>query len=295
MSQPGAIQADQLLVILEKVSSRLKSSSGGSGTRQPKVFDALEDVDVRNLFTQLKDVLATWVSASSLQEEKISTLETSCEAVSHQVTLSNEKIVSLEKSSRTLSDLNDHHHQRSLKGKFSIFPLNSDCLVQKEDFEKDGKRLSFYVCELIYQKYSFETDESDISSCHFSKKGISFRLLNLSPTSTYGLLVKAITHGQGSKERGIFFNFALTPKRASLLFELRQAKRAKKIDKLYSDSDGSISYVSPSSPNNSRGKKEKTRISSIFNRVEGEVVIRTHSIQELKEELDSIQLHDSSL
>ena len=300
VSQPDHIQTTQLLGILEKVTKRLKEGTGGSGTSKPKVFTVLAESDVRTLFTHLRDVLSTLVSSSLEQEEQISTLETSCEDISHQVSLSKEKIISLEKSSRTMSDQSDHHYQRSLRGKFSITPSASDSLCCSKDLESEDKRLSYYICELVHHKYAIDIMEQDISACHFTKKGIVFRLLNLSPTSSYGELSRAIKSNQGSRIKDFFFNFALTPKRAELLYELRLAKRAKKIERLYSDSDGSISYVLPSSlssspVDNSRGKREKVRITSIFDRVEGKILIRTLTPMELREKLDPPPTLDLSL
>ena len=237
---------------------------------------------------QLRDVLHTVLTEQSSIIVKLNAVTSQNEDLTA-------KFTSLEAKSRVSSDTSDHHHQKSLKGKFTISPFDSNSLLKAEDLESSGKRLTYYICELIHSKYGIDVEEYEISSCHFLKKGLSFRLINLSPTSTYGYLVKAIKTNQGSRERSFFFNFALTPKRATLLYELRLAKRAKKIERLYSDSDGSISFVSPSAPINSRGQKDKTRISSIFDRLEGEMFIRTYTILELRKELDSIQAVDTLL
>ena len=286
----GPIETEQLLSILDKVTKRLKEGTGGSGTKFPRVLAELKESDLRDIFTHLRDVLSAIITDSITTADKVSTLETECGKANDQVNLVSVKLLTLEKKSRVQSDLIDHHHQRSLRGKFTISPLAPFKLSQREELEQRNESLPAYVCSLIRQKYSIEPSESDIFACRLTKKGLSFRLSNLSPNSLYGDLVKLIKTGQGSTVRGFFFNFALTPKRAALMYELRQAKKAKKIDKLYSNSDGTVSFIplssSSSSHNSSRGSRDKFRITSIFIREDdGSIHLRTYSPQELRDEL----------
>ena len=50
-------------------------------------------------------------------------------------------------------------------------------------------------------------------------------------------------NGVGKDVDDLFVNFALTPRRAALLYEVRQLKRTRKIAKFYTDCDGSITVV----------------------------------------------------
>ena len=286
-SQPGPLQADQLLVILGEVTKRLSDHKGNN--------EIMDDSDTRLLFTHLRDVLSTLVSDNSEFKGRISALEAECVDSKKLLSLMSEKATSLEGASRIHSDLSDHHHQRSLKGKFAISSLSPSDLETREELDEKGIKIETYVCTLIKKKFAFEAHEKDIHSCHFSKKGIIFRMGTLSPNSIYGEIVTSIKTGQGQHCKNIFFNFALTPKRASLLFELRKAKKAKVIEKLYSDNDGTVSYVSFTAPINSRGRKEKTRITSVYDRVDGGGFnIRTFSVAELREQLDAISVLNSS-
>ena len=294
-SQSGPLNVDQLLDLLGKVTTRLTDHKGGSGTRQPKTLDVLVEEDLRQMFSNLRDVLNTLVSDNAISQEKISSLVSVCETTSIQMAKVSEKVTLLEKTNRVQADKIDHHHQRSLRGKFTITPLDPSNLYKSPELEKSGKSLTNYVCSLIHDKFGLSPVESDIFSCHFSRKGIIFRLSNLSPTSLYSDMVTAIKTGQGT-DRPIFFNFALTPKRAALLYELRKAKKGNKISRLFSDSDGTISYIPSTSspfyatfspPNSSKVKEVKRKITSIFSKMEGSdgFAIKTYTVEELKTEM----------
>ena len=294
-SQSDPLQVDQLLVILDKVTKRLNDHKGGSGTKFPMTMNILEEDDIRGLFTNLRDVLTSIVSDNISSQSKVTALELESLESKTQVSQMSDRVNSLEKASRIQADLADHHHQRSLKGKFTISPLQAGGLSQREDLVERGELIESYVCSLILKKFNFVAHEKDILSCHFSKNGLIFCLSTLAPNSIYGSIVKAIKTGHGREIKDILFNFALTPKRGALLYELRQAKKGNIIEKLYSDCDGTVSYVSLSAKINSRGKKEKTRVTSIFDKVDsGGISIRTFSVAELKVDLGNPPNLDSS-
>ena len=77
-------------------------------------------------------------------------------------------------------------------------------------------------------------------------------------------VVTAIKSGQGKDVKDIYINFALTPRRSALLYEIRMLKKAQnsKLTKFYTDFDGSISVVA-----GRKGKKE--RVTSVWRREEG--------------------------
>ena len=100
------------------------------------------------------------------------------------------------------------------------------------------------MTELIYNKLGVSIKEDEIASAHHTKTGlIVFRLKDFKHGSSYDQVVKAIKSGQGKDVKDLFVNFALTPRRAALLYEARQLKKANKISKFLSDSDGSITVV----------------------------------------------------
>ena len=155
------------------------------------------------------------------------------------------KVKILEEKTRVLEDQSDHHHQRSLKGKFMISSLkDKNIIVEEKKLQADGRSLAVYVTELIFSKLGVSVKESEITSCHYTNSGlIIFRLGDFKPGSSFNQIVAAIKSGQGKDVKDLFINFALTPRRASLLYEVRQLSKAKKISKFFTDSDGSITVV----------------------------------------------------
>ena len=151
----------------------------------------------------------------------------------------------LEEKTRTLEDQSDHHHQRSLKGKFMISsPRNNNIITGEAKLKEEGKSIPRYVTELIYNKLGVRVREEEIISSHFTSSGmLIFRLGDFKPGSSFQQVVSAIKSGAGKDMADLFVNFALTPRRAALLYEVRQLKKAKKISKFLSDSDGSITVV----------------------------------------------------
>jgi hypothetical protein len=151
----------------------------------------------------------------------------------------------LEEKTRALEDQSDHLHQRSLKGKFLISSLRDKNIIASEDkLKQEGKSTPSYVSELVYNKLGVRVKEEEITSCHHTSKGLLiFRLGDFKPGSSFTKIVTAIKSGAGKDVKDLFVNFALTPRRAALLYEARQLKKAKKITKFLTDSDGSITVV----------------------------------------------------
>ena len=151
----------------------------------------------------------------------------------------------LEEKTRTLEDQSDHHHQRSLKGKFMISSLREKNIIASEEkLKEEGKSTPRYVTELVFNKLGVRIKEEEIQSCHYTSTGLMiFRLSDFKPGSSFNKIVTAIKSGAGKDVKDLFINFALTPRRAALLYEARQLKKAKKINKFLTDSDGSITVV----------------------------------------------------
>ena len=170
------------------------------------------------------------------------------------------RVKALEDKTRALEDESDHHHQRSLKGKFMISSLKTNNIIASEEKLKEGGKSSpRYVTELIFNKLGVRVKEEEITSCHHTNSGMMiFRLGDFKPGSSFQQVVTAIKSGAGKDVPNLFVNFALTPRRAALLYEVRQLKKANKITRFMSDSDGSITVV--------KTDGSKMRVTNAFNK-----------------------------
>ena len=151
----------------------------------------------------------------------------------------------LEEKTRLLEDSGDLQQQKALKGKFMISaPRKKDSIASEAKLKEENKSLPKYVTELVYNKLGQSLKEEEIVSCHHTTTGsIMFRLANFKPGSGYQRVVAAIKGGAGKDVPDLFINFALTRRRAALLYEVRQLKKATKIPRFLSDADGSITLV----------------------------------------------------
>ena len=151
----------------------------------------------------------------------------------------------LEEKTRLLEDSGDLQQQKALKGKFMISaPRNKDSIASEAKLKEENKSLPKYVTELVYNKLGQTLKEDEIVSCHHTTTGsIMFRLANFKPGSGYQRVVAAIKGGAGKDVPNLYVNFALTRRRAALLYEVRQLKKATKIPRFLSDADGSITLV----------------------------------------------------
>ena len=151
----------------------------------------------------------------------------------------------LEEKTRLLEDSGDLQQQKALKGKFMISaPRKKDSIASEAKLREENKSLPKYVTELVYDKLGQTLKEDEIVSCHHTTTGsIMFRLANFKPGSGYQRVVAAIKGGAGKDVPDLYVNFALTRRRAALLYEVRQLKKATKIPRFLSDADGSITLV----------------------------------------------------
>ena len=151
----------------------------------------------------------------------------------------------LEEKTRLLEDSGDLQQQKALKGKFMISaPRKKDSIASEAKLKEENKSLPKYVTELVYNKLGQTLKEDEIVSCHHTTTGsIMFRLANFKPGSGYQRVVAAIKGGAGKDVPDLYVNFALTRRRAALLYEVRQLKKATKIPRFLSDADGSITVV----------------------------------------------------
>ena len=81
-------------------------------------------------------------------------------------------------------------------------------------------------------------------------------LWNLSQGSAFKKLVRIIKKNESKKDVNLYFNFMLTRRRSTLLYEIRKLKRTGKITKFFSDENGNISVH--------KDKEEKNKITNRF-------------------------------
>ena len=82
----------------------------------------------------------------------------------------------------------------------------------------------------------------DIQSYHYLQDGsIKLTLANLKPDSAYDKMVTEIKDPSAERRKiNLYFNFMLTRRRNSLLYEVRKLKREQSIFKYWSDWNGCI-------------------------------------------------------
>ena len=173
------------------------------------------------------------------------------------------KVKVLEMKTRALEDSGDHHHQRSLKGKFVINSGKTNTIKKEKTLQDEGMSVPKYVAELVHLKLGVNVREEEITSCHHTTSGLVFRLADFKAGSTFSKIVNSIKTGQGKDNQDIFINFALTPRRSAILYEIRQLKKSpnSRLSKYYVDFDGNISVVAGVG-----GKKD--RVTSLWRKEE---------------------------
>ena len=168
----------------------------------------------------------------------------------------------------------DHLKQKSLKGKIMITSSANfgDCLIKSEAQLKDeNKTLTKHVTDLAKLKYNVDITEDDVASCFRLKKGgILVNFWKKWKGSPFQNLVSKIRSAEGSN-MNLYFNFMLTPRRGELLYEIRKLKKDGRINKFYSDEEGSISIKL------NRGEN-KVRVTDIF---DGSGKLKTWTLGEL--------------
>ena len=236
---------EQIAMELEKINSTLWQIKGGKGVKSKEVKE-LEGPDLTKIATSLANALNSVktileeVSAKPAVEETLKRME----LMEKKTEVMERKEEQMEEKMRNVEDSNDHHHQRSLKGKLFITSRKENSAIRSEkELEEQGMSVARHVADLIDMKLGVKVAKEDIKSCHHTKTGLIVRLWDFKPGSVYDQVVNAIKSGKGRQLMDVFINFALTNRRASLLYEVRQLVRNKKVEKFFVDSDGSISVL----------------------------------------------------
>ena len=188
------------------------------------------------------------------------------------------KVKEQEVKIRNLEDLNDDQQQKSMIGSFIITSKANDALESLITPEKELKEpLVTHIQTLALTKLDVTLPLEDIRSCRYLQDGsIVLNLSNLRPNSAFDKMITEIKNPSAERRKtNLYFNFMLTRRRNSLLYEVRKMKRDGDLFKYWTDFDGSITI-----------KKEeggqKTKLTSITNRKDH--YIRTYTTFEVKDE-----------
>jgi len=151
-----------------------------------------------------------------------------------------------ERRMRNQEDETDEIRQRSLKGNIIVSSIPNKAkgkvsLLKTDDqLKAEGMTMHAHIIDLVHDKFGVVLPESDIQACHRLPKGsVVLRIWNRKEGSAWESLVSKIKSPENS-EFNVYFNFHLTSKRSNLLYECRMLKKSGKIDRFYSDENGSI-------------------------------------------------------
>ena len=181
--------------------------------------------------------------------------------------------------SRRNADLLDDLDQRSLLGKIAI-NIQDPELKKKIGILETGDYASFNYDMLVTEvnkRYHTSIDaRSDLQDIRrVSRSGtVVLTFFDHKPGSKYFDLVSAIkTKGNNAKGQVLYANFVLTNRRNSLLYEVRKAHKDGKVEKYYSDYDGSLVVVL-------KGSMVKYRITSQATKA-NDYILTTYTRDEL--------------
>ena len=185
------------------------------------------------------------------------------------------KIKEQEKRTRQLEDQSDELHQTSMLGSFILTSKANDTLDSIIIPEKEP--LVSHIQTLALTKLNVTLPAEDIRNCHYLQDGsIKLVLHNLRPNSAFEQMVNEIKNPNMERRKmNLYFNFMLTRRRNSLLFEIRKLKREGSIFKYWTDFTGVITIKKDEG-----GMKQK--LTAIPNKKD--FTIRTYTTAELKEE-----------
>ena len=173
----------------------------------------------------------------------------------------------------------DDLEQRSLMGKIAINIQDPD-LKKRIGILETGDYNSFnhdLLVTEVSKRYLTSIDPShDLQDIRrVSRAGtVVLTFYDHKPGSKFFDLVSAIkTKGSNSKGQNLYANFVLTNRRNAMLYEIRKAYKEGKLEKYFSDYDGSLVIVK-------KGSTQKIRVTSQANKA-NDYVLTTFSKEEL--------------
>ena len=248
---------DLLAQELEKVNATLWAPKGGKGvkSKEAKEVGVVELTKIANCLASALNATKAILEDIQVDEEKKAKKMEVMEAKLAEMDMKNKEVA---KQLRQVEDHADHNHQRSLKGKFFITADKGSKVIKSEkELEEEGISVAKHAAELVEMKLGVKVVKEDIKSCHHTKSGLILRFWDFKIGSVYDQVVNAVKQGKGRQLKGIYINFALTNRRASILYEVRQLVKGKMLEKYFVDSDGSISVLPMGSSDNWASVKVK--------------------------------------
>ena len=188
------------------------------------------------------------------------------------------KVKEQEIRTRHLEDQGDEIEQKSLLGSFIITSKANEELESLITPEKELQEpLVSHIQTLALTKLNVTLPTEDIRSCNYLQDGsIMMTLSNLRPNSAFESMVNEIKNPNPERRKtNLYFNFMLTRRRNTLLYEVRKLKRDGAIFKYWSDFNGAITVKKEEG-----GQKQK--LTCISNKKD--YTIRSYTAKEVREE-----------
>ena len=189
-------------------------------------------------------VLTHLVKAVSALTQQFNSLKEA--QVEHPAGVDVPEVRNLQETVRVQGDEIDECRQRGMKGNLilcSPTANNKINLIKSDDQLREAKQsLTDHILAIVKQKYDVVVPLQDLQALHRLPNGnVILRLWNRAPGSAWCKLVDGIKSGK-NMGMNFFTNFHLTKRRNSLLYEVRQLKKAGSILKFYTDENGQIYF-----------------------------------------------------
>ena len=148
---------------------------------------------------------------------------------------------------REQEDELDESRQRSLHGNLIITSQNQSNKVSlikfDQQLQQENLTLADHTIQLVKEKFDVVLSLSDIQACHrMPNNSIILRIWNRRNDSAWSQIVDSIKSGK-NMGYNVFFNFHLTRRRSTLLYNMRQLKKSGDNSKFYSDENGQLTVM----------------------------------------------------
>ena len=200
---------------------------------KPSTSTNINDIDSSDINSILNALLtAVTATLDTLKEQKVE---------------QGRQMKELQEEVRYQGDEIDEVKQRSMKGNLILSSPSgqqgkSSIIKPLDQLNKESSTVTKHVTDLLKLKYNVDIPANDIQACHhLPNKSIVVRIWNRAPGSAWNRLVEEVKKG-GKKEINVYANFQLTNKRNNIMYHLRTLKKEGKINKLYSNENGQISF-----------------------------------------------------
>ena len=227
---------DSLIQSLQALRGNLNEENQAQGGASPNS----EEVDP----SDLNGVLHHLLRAVNDLTRNIQVIRVQCDNIEK---VQDATITEFKERTRANEDEMDECKQRSLKGNFIISsppdPSGGRVSLLKTDEQlgEDEETLSEHIIDLAKKKYNVTVSAEDVQACHrLPNNSVILRIWRRCPGSAWQDLVEKIKAGTNTGFN-VYFNFHLTKRRNSLIYEIRKLKKTGKIHKFLTDENGHIS------------------------------------------------------